>query len=85
MQSRPWVHLACHGIQDVGDPTKSALLLQDGRLELSQIIKKSFPHADFAFLSACQTATGDPGRPEEAIPLAAGMLLAGYRSVVATT
>ncbi|CCM03325.1 uncharacterized protein FIBRA_05453 [Fibroporia radiculosa] len=37
-----------------------------------------------AFLSACQTATGDKDLPEEAIHLAAGMLLAGYGGVVAT-
>ncbi|TDL24452.1 hypothetical protein BD410DRAFT_785924 [Rickenella mellea] len=84
MQNHSWVHLACHGIQDTTDPTKSGLLLHNGRLELSQIVAKRLPFADFAFLSACQTATGDHQRPDEAIHLAAGMLSAGYRSVVAT-
>jgi CHAT domain-containing protein len=51
---------------------------------LSRIISHPFPHADFAFLSACQTATGDEKLPEEAIHLAAGLLAAGYRSVIAT-
>ncbi|KDN40552.1 hypothetical protein RSAG8_08024, partial [Rhizoctonia solani AG-8 WAC10335] len=37
-----------------------------------------------AFLSACQTATGDEMLPDEAIHLASGMLMAGYRSVIAT-
>jgi len=45
---------------------------------------RSFPRADFAFLSACQTATGDKRLPEEAIHLAAGLMLAGYRGVIAT-
>jgi CHAT domain-containing protein len=58
--------------------------LHDGNLELSTIITKSFPHADFAFLSACQTATGDEKLSEEAVHLAAGLMLAGYRSVIAT-
>jgi CHAT domain-containing protein len=51
---------------------------------LSDIIQLSLPQADFAFLSACQTATGAKDLQEEAVHLAAGMLLAGYRSVVAT-
>jgi CHAT domain-containing protein len=37
-----------------------------------------------AFLSACQTATGDEKVPDEAVHLAAGMLAAGYRGVIAT-
>ncbi|TDL18808.1 hypothetical protein BD410DRAFT_830680 [Rickenella mellea] len=84
MEECSWVHLACHGVQDVSRPMESGLLLQDGRLELSKIVEKRLDHAEFAFLSACQTATGDVTRPEEAIHLAAGMLLAGYRGVVAT-
>jgi CHAT domain-containing protein len=79
-----WVHLSCHGVQNLDTPTKSSFLLYNGSLELSKIISKSFPHADFAFLSACQTATGDLKHPDEAIHLAAGMLSAGYHSVIAT-
>ena len=40
--------------------------------------------ADLAFLSACQTSTGDEKLSEEAVHLAAGMLAAGYRGVIAT-
>jgi len=84
MERCSWVHLACHGVQDLGEPTKSGLLLHKGRLTLSEIIKTSLPVADFAFLSACQTASGDDSSPDEAIHLAAGMLSAGYRRVIAT-
>ncbi|KAJ7767931.1 CHAT domain-containing protein [Mycena maculata] len=85
MKSSAWVHFACHGVQDTIDPTESALLLAgSSRLTLSSIIKVSLPHADLAFLSACQTATGDKGLQEESVHLAAGMLLAGYRGVIAT-
>ncbi|TDL18816.1 hypothetical protein BD410DRAFT_727920 [Rickenella mellea] len=84
MEEFSWVHLACHGVQDTSHPMESGLLLHDGRLHLSKIIQKRLTHAEFAFLSACQTATGDQSRPDEAIHLAAGMLLAGYRGVVAT-
>jgi CHAT domain-containing protein len=84
MKKYSWVHFACHGIQDTADPMNSGLRLSDGLLQLSDIIKEPLPNAEFAFLSACQTATGDETRPEEAIHLAAGMLLAGYRSVIGT-
>ncbi|KAF7334983.1 hypothetical protein MVEN_02248400 [Mycena venus] len=80
-----WVHFACHGVQDQVAPTESALLLAgNSRLTLSRIIQLNLPHAEFAFLSACQTATGEQKLQEESVHLAAGMLLAGYRGVIAT-
>lgn len=84
MDECSWVHMACHGVQDSAEPTSSGLLLHNGRLELRTIVQKSLSKADFAFLSACQTATGDQKQSDEAIYLAAGMLLAGYRGVIAT-
>jgi CHAT domain-containing protein len=66
------------------EPTQSAFSLQSGTLTLAKLISKSFPYADFAFLSACQTAAGDKTLSEEAVHLAAGILAAGYRSVIAT-
>jgi CHAT domain-containing protein len=79
-----WIHLACHGVQKPIEPTKSALLLHDGHLTLEEIIKLDLPEAEFAFLSACQTTAGDDTLSEEAVHIAGGMLLCGYRSVVAT-
>ncbi|KAJ7263067.1 CHAT domain-containing protein [Mycena rebaudengoi] len=85
MKESHWVHFACHGVQNVSTPTDSALLLAGrSRLTLSSIIKLSIPHADLAFLSACQTATGTTDLQEESVHLAAGMLTAGYRGVIAT-
>jgi CHAT domain-containing protein len=85
MKDSRWVHFACHGVQDVLYPTESALLLAgSSRLTLSSIIQLALPHADLAFLSACHTATGDQDLQEESVHLAAGMLLAGYRGVIAT-
>jgi CHAT domain-containing protein len=84
MKDCSWLHLACHGIQAPEKPTESALLLEDGRLTLEEIIKLDLPQAEFAFLSACQTTTGDESLSEEAVHIAGGMLLAGYRGVVAT-
>ena len=79
-----FLHLACHASQNIGDSLESAIHLHDGPLKLSAIIQKSLPAAELAFLSACQTSTGDENLPEEAVHLAAGMLAAGYRGVVAT-
>ncbi|CUA76642.1 BAI1-associated protein 3 [Rhizoctonia solani] len=84
MEQHDWVHLACHAHQNVNDPTKSGFYLHDGILDLSAINRKSFKNKGLAFLSACQTATGDEKLPDEAIHLASGMLMAGYPSVIAT-
>ena len=84
IESLSCVHLACHAFQHMTNPLKSAICLHDGRLELADIIKKKIPHADFAFMSACQTSKGDEKLTEDAVHLAAGMLAAGYRSVVGT-
>jgi CHAT domain-containing protein len=78
------VHLACHGLQHHDDPLKSAFALYDGQLELSQIMSRSTDGGALAFLSACETATGDAKVPDEVVHLAAGMLSAGYRAVVGT-
>ncbi|CAE6488349.1 unnamed protein product, partial [Rhizoctonia solani] len=84
MEHHDWVHLACHAHQNVNDPTKSGFFLHDGTLDLASINRRSFRNKGLAFLSACQTATGDEKLPDEAIHLASGMLMAGYSSVIAT-
>ncbi|KAF8752266.1 TPR-like protein [Rhizoctonia solani] len=84
MEQHDWVHLACHAHQNVQDPTESGFFLHDGILNLASINQRSFKRKGLAFLSACQTATGDERLPDEAIHLASGMLMAGYSSVIAT-
>jgi CHAT domain-containing protein len=84
MKDCGWIHLACHGKQDPDSPANSAFLLIDKPLTLREIITQSFSHTELAVLSACQSAKGDSKLPEEAIHLAAGMMMAGYGSVVAT-
>ncbi|KAI0027063.1 CHAT domain-containing protein, partial [Vararia minispora EC-137] len=80
----PFIHLACHGMQDPEDPRKSAFILYDGKLHLSDIMSHSAEGAELAFLSACHTAKGDAKLPEESVHLAAGMLTAGYKAVIGT-
>ncbi|KAJ7108308.1 CHAT domain-containing protein [Mycena epipterygia] len=86
------VHFACHGIQDLDNPLDSGLILTDGRLKISEIMRR--PEGDngmgvqksmsLAFLSACETAKGDKAVPDEAMHLAATLLFAGFHGVVAT-
>ncbi|TEB19523.1 hypothetical protein FA13DRAFT_347552 [Coprinellus micaceus] len=84
MEEYSSVHFACHGVQSADDPLKSRLLLGAGALELGEIMRKNLKHADLAFLSACQTSTGQEKLDNEAVHLAAGMLAAGYQRVVGT-
>ncbi|KAF9530393.1 CHAT domain-containing protein [Crepidotus variabilis] len=79
-----WVHFACHAVQNPRDPLKSGVHLHDDRLDLLDIIRQRFSNTDHVFLSACQTSTGDINLADEAVHIAAGMLAAGYRGVVAT-
>jgi CHAT domain-containing protein len=85
------VHFACHGTQDFANPLESGLRLSDGLLKISQIMQKfddennpTVSGTSLAFLNACETARGDDVMPDEAIHLAASLLFAGFRGVVAT-
>ena len=84
MATHEWVHLACHASQDINSPLRSGFFLHDGRLELLELMKLKVPQCQLAYLSACQTSTGDKTLSEEAVHLAAGMLAVGYQGVVAT-
>ncbi|EAU83838.2 hypothetical protein CC1G_09507 [Coprinopsis cinerea okayama7 len=79
------VHFGCHGMQDPSNPVYSCLLLSEGRLTMSSLIRNcQTSMAALAYLSACETAMGDDKRPDESLTLAATMQFAGFRSVVAT-
>ncbi|KAJ7082300.1 CHAT domain-containing protein [Mycena epipterygia] len=86
------VHFACHGRQDPANPLNSGLVLSDGRLKVSEIMRRRGGAEEidlgktisFAFLSACETAKGDDNVPDEAMHLAATLLFAGFRGLVAT-
>ncbi|KAH6880957.1 CHAT domain-containing protein [Coprinopsis sp. MPI-PUGE-AT-0042] len=78
------IHLACHASQNAAEPLDSQFCFDNGSLKLANIIQRDIKNADLAFLSACQTSTGDEKLSDEAVHLAAGMLAVGYRRVVAT-
>ncbi|KAG9084522.1 hypothetical protein FS749_005180 [Ceratobasidium sp. UAMH 11750] len=84
MGNHSWVHFACHASQNGMNPMKSAFHLHDKDLDLATIARTPLKNAQLAFLSACQTATGDTALPDESVHLAAGLLMAGYETVIAT-
>jgi CHAT domain-containing protein len=79
-----WLHLACHGVQHPADAELSAFLLYDQPLTLAGLAALNLPDTDLAYLSACQTATGDFRLLDEALHLAGALQLVGYRQVLAT-
>ncbi|KAF5329870.1 hypothetical protein D9611_013432 [Ephemerocybe angulata] len=84
MQHFSSIHLACHGSQNAAEPLQSRFLFHQGSLELGAILQSNLQNGDLAFLSACQTSTGEEKLSDEAVHLAAGMLAAGYQRVVGT-
>lgn len=84
MSDHTWLHLACHGIQSSDEPYRSHFVLKDGPLYLRDIASAQLQKPEFAFLSACHTATGIPVLCDEAMHLAAGLHFAGYCGTIAT-
>ncbi|EIN06809.1 hypothetical protein PUNSTDRAFT_136640 [Punctularia strigosozonata HHB-11173 SS5] len=78
------LHLACHGHQDPENPLKSGFVMQDEMLTIERLMPVALPNAFVAFLSACETAKGDKDQPDQAVHLAAAMLFAGFKSIIAT-
>jgi CHAT domain-containing protein len=79
-----FVHLACHGIQHQTKALESGFYLRDGMLTISKLMDLKLDQPWFAYLSACETAKGDAEQPDQVMHLAAAMLFAGFKSVIAT-
>lgn len=84
LKSSQLVHLACHGLQHIQRPLDSHFILSDGCLDLRRILMEALKSAEFAFLSACQTATGDEKLVNESVHLAGGFMAAGFKGVIGT-
>ncbi|KAB5588398.1 hypothetical protein CTheo_8160 [Ceratobasidium theobromae] len=78
------VHIACHAIQDITDPLKSAIILQQkGQLTVGQLLKSPLQDYNrYIFLSACETSKGNL-QSDEPFHLAAAMLFRFF-GVIAT-
>jgi tetratricopeptide (TPR) repeat protein len=83
-ESPPLAHFACHGTQDVADPSSGHLALYDGPLGIARVAGMRLEAAELAFLSACETSRGGVELVDEAITVAAAFHLAGYRHVIGT-
>ncbi|KAH0829397.1 hypothetical protein FOPE_10120 [Fonsecaea pedrosoi] len=83
-------HFAGHGYTDPRDPSKSFLLLEDGKdkpLTVASLLDMNFrDHPPFlAYLSACGTGRTEDGRlVDESIHLIGAFQLAGFRHVIGT-
>ncbi|KAJ7464029.1 CHAT domain-containing protein [Mycena latifolia] len=84
LQECSWVHLACHGRQNLIEPIKSHLLLYGGNLELETILKMPLSNAEVVFLAACQTATCDINLVNQSFHLGGGFIAAGFRGAIGT-
>lgn len=83
-------HFAGHGHTDTNDPSKSYLLLEDGRenaLTVADLLEMNLrKHSPYlAYLSACGTGRIDNTKfVDESIHLISGCQLAGFRHVIGT-
>jgi hypothetical protein len=84
IKSASFLHLACHGIQHQTNALESGFYLRDDMLTISKLMDLKLDQPWFAYLSACETAKGDAEQPDQVMHLAAAMLFAGFKSVVAT-
>jgi tetratricopeptide (TPR) repeat protein len=81
------VHLACHGLTDLGDPSASRLLLHDHAsrpLTVTIVSQLRLTDADLAYLSACRTTQTSQLLADEAVHITAAFQLAGFRNVIGT-
>ncbi|WP_203909199.1 CHAT domain-containing protein [Rhizocola hellebori] len=83
MERHSWVHMSCHGQQDLSDPTRAGFVLADGSLTVSQLGASRFA-GELAYLSACRTGTGGIHLADEVITLGAALSYAGFRHVIGT-
>ncbi len=77
-------HFACHGTQDLTDPSAGHLRLHDKPLGITEIAGMRLDGAELAYLSACETSVVSIRLSDEAITLATAFRLAGYRNVIGT-
>nr|WP_237302761.1 CHAT domain-containing protein [Streptomyces sp. S063] len=84
LEAHPWVHFSCHGVNEPFDPSRSGLVLYDGRLTVSDAAAQRPGSPELAVLSACSAAQGGIRLSDEAVQLASSFQLAGYPHVIGT-
>ncbi|OKJ78515.1 CHAT domain-containing protein [Streptomyces sp. CB02460] len=84
LEAHPWVHFSCHGVSELLTPSRSGLVLYDGRLTVSDAAARRPAAPELAVLSACSASRGGTRLSDEAVQLAAAFQLAGYPHVIGT-
>ena len=87
LRDASWVHFACHGESILESPLGSRLLLggsAGAALTVQDILDLNLPAAEFAYLSACDTANSGVTSPDQSLHLVSAFQVAGYRRVVGT-
>jgi hypothetical protein len=84
VRTSAWLHLACHAAPQPGAVPEWALLLGEATLGVGEVARSRAAGGRLAFLSACETAVGDPALADESLTLASAFRAAGYRHVIAT-
>ncbi|MFF9850664.1 CHAT domain-containing protein [Streptomyces litmocidini] len=82
-----WAHFACHGYSDPDNPSDSHLALHDhdrAPFRVLDLSRLRLRNAEFAFLSACDTARTTVRLSDEAIHPLAAFQIAGFSQVVGT-
>ena len=82
--SHRWAHFSCHGDQNLLNPSDAGILVSDGMVTVLDFISGNGSGGEWAFLSACKTATGGVTVTDEAITLTSALLYTGWRHVVGT-
>ncbi|MFI6685180.1 CHAT domain-containing protein [Streptomyces sp. NPDC050485] len=89
MEGHAWVHASCHGDQNLADPSAGGLVPHDWeRAGLVRVLDLNTAGpasgGEFAFLSACKTATGGLFNLDEGINLVSALQYGGWRHVIGT-
>lgn len=84
LPSHRYAHFSCHGDQNLTQPLQGGLLLYDGMLTFADVITGQY-HGEYAFLSACKTATGGLKLADEVVTIASALHYTGYRHVIASS
>jgi hypothetical protein len=83
-----WLHASCHGTQSMQNPADGGLVPYDwaeaGMVDVRNLVGIDQASGEFAFLSACKTATGGVSTPDEAVSLASAMHHLGWVHVIGT-
>lgn len=84
LRTSTWAHFACHGYNDPENPADSHLALTGSSLPVLDVSRLRLDHAEFAYLSACDTARTSARLSDEAIHPTSAFQIAGFAQVVGT-